>query len=201
MSDDQPLSPRAIRWFAGVFYALLAAAGLIWIRLRTGSWLPESLLGGQTFRSLYLGTGLAFLTISMTGKLIRWFPWMRWLSLEVRRLLGPLDLFTVIVLALASGIGEEIFFRGAFLPVGGLVFSSLVFGLIHTGPDRRFLAWSAFAIVIGFALGWIALETGSLAGPILAHVVINAVNLGRISRLEIPQTPVDDPTSRDSVSP
>jgi membrane protease YdiL (CAAX protease family) len=109
---------------------------------------------------------------------------MNWLAREMRKTLGPLDAVTVIAVALASGIGEEVFFRGAALPVFGLLLTSVVFGGIHTGPDVRYLAWSAFAFVVGYALGAIVIETGSLAGPIAAHVLINAVNLARIGRLD-----------------
>ena len=130
---------------------------------------------GPTFHNI--------LVVGMTGPMIRWLPWMRWLSLEMRRLLGPIDRWTVGVVALASGIGEEVFFRGALLPVTGLVVSSLIFAGVHTGPDRRYLSWTAFSFAVGVGLGWIVVVTGSLLGAIVAHVVINAVNLRRIGRL------------------
>ena len=143
-------------------------------------------------RSLLYGGAFAVLVLAATGPLMRRVPWLRWLAHEMRRMLGPLDLSTVLVLALASGVAEEVFFRGALLPVVGLTASSLLFGLIHTGPDRRYVAWTAFTLVVGFALGWIVVATGSLAGAVLAHVLINAVNLWRIGRLEVPEG-FDDP--------
>jgi len=194
VAEAPPLSPRVIRRFAVVFYVLLGVAGLIWVRLRTGHWLPESLTGGDAGISLLLGLGAAILVVGLTGPMIRWLPWMRWLSLEMRRLLGPIDLRTVGVVALASGIGEEVFFRGAMLPVTGLVVSSLIFAGVHTGPDRRYLSWTVFSFAVGVGLGWIVVVTGSLVGAIVAHVLINAVNLRRIGRLV-----VDNPESRASV--
>jgi len=196
-ADELTLSPRAIRWFAGVFYVLLGSAGLVWTRLRTGSWLPESVTGGDAAISLLLGVGVTTLVIATTGPMIRRLAWMRWLSMEMRRLLGPIDLRTALVVAVASGVGEEIFFRGALLPVTGLVVSSLIFAVVHTGPERRYLAWTGFTLAIGFALGWITVATGSLLGAVFAHVAINAVNLRRIGLLRV--APVDTPESRASV--
>jgi hypothetical protein len=195
--EELAISPRAIRAFAVIFYALLGAAGLLWTRQRTGAWLPASVTGGDAVASLLYGICLAALVITATGPMIRWLPWMRWLSLEMRRLLGPIDLRTALVVAVASGIGEEVFFRGALLPVAGLTVSSLIFAAVHTGPDRRYLAWTAFSLAIGFALGGITVATGSLVGAAVAHILINAVNLRRIGRLRI--AAVDNPETRASV--
>jgi membrane protease YdiL (CAAX protease family) len=195
--DVPPLSPSLVRKFAVGFYFLLGAAGLIWVRSRTGAWWPETLTGGDAGSSLLYGVALAALVIGATGPMVRFLPWMRWLSREMRRVLGPVDLRTAVVVALASGIGEELFFRGALLPVVGLTTSSVLFAVVHTGPDRRYLAWTAFSLGIGFALGAIVLETGSLVGPLVAHVAINAVNLRRIGRMD--PGGVDSPQSRASV--
>jgi hypothetical protein len=113
---------------------------------------------------------------------------MRWLAWQIKKLLGPVDRRTAAHLALFSGIGEEILFRGAMQPAFGYVATSVLFGLLHVGPDRRYLVWTAFAMVLGFALGGILLLTGSLLGPILAHVLINYLNLLRIGREGLPGT-------------
>jgi membrane protease YdiL (CAAX protease family) len=191
--DLVPLSPRAIRWFAGSFYVLLAVAGLAWVRLRTGSWLPATATGGDAGRSLLFGAILAIVVIGATGSLLRLLPWMRWLAGEMRRVLGPVDARTAGWVALVSGVGEEVLFRGALLPVTGLLLSSLIFAVVHTGPDRRYLAWTGFSFVVGLALGAIVVQTGSMAGAVLAHVAINAVNLLRIGRM------VDNPETRANV--
>jgi len=184
VSGPAPRDPDIVARVATVFYALLAGAGLLWIRLRTGDWLPASVGGGDGWASLGAGAALAAATVAVSGPLLRAAGWMRWLAGEMRELLGPIGGRGAAHLAIVSGVGEELFFRGAMQPAVGFVTTSLVFGLIHTGPDRRYLAWTAFAVVLGFALGGILEWTGSLAGPMVAHVAVNYVNLRRIGRME-----------------
>lgn len=57
--------------------------------------------------------------------------------------------------------------------------------MIHVGPDRRYLIWTAFAIVLGFVFGAILLITGNILGCIHAHGLINFINLRRLGRLQV----------------
>jgi len=57
-----------------------------------------------------------------------------------------------------------------------------VFALLHVGPKRRFLPWTASAFVLGVGFGFLARWTGSLGAPITAHFTINFVNLRYIVR-------------------
>ncbi len=88
--------------------------------------------------------------------------------------LSPTD---ILFLALASGIAEELFFRGAMQPVFGLLVTSLIFGAVHSGPKPVFLWWSAWAFVMGLLFGGIFELTGVLWGPVLGHVLINQRNI------------------------
>jgi membrane protease YdiL (CAAX protease family) len=171
---------------AAVLYGLLLISALIWSFLRTGDLLPESLRGGRPLESLGLGLALGLAVIGLTGVLMRRDSALHWFAIEVRTLLGPVDWGMALKLGLLSGIGEEAFFRGAMQPVFGFVLTSLIFGLIHVGPDRRYLTWTAFAVVMGFLLGGIQVWTGSIVGPLVAHILVNVVNLRRIGRLPPP---------------
>ena len=82
-----------------------------------------------------------------------------------------------MILALASSIGEELLFRGALLPWLGVWLQAAVFALLHIGPGRRFLPWTASAFALGLAFGALASWTGNLGGPIAAHFMINFLNL------------------------
>ncbi len=84
---------------------------------------------------------------------------------------------TLLALALASALGEEILFRGLLVPLLGVVLSALVFGALHQvrGPGRW--AWMGWATVMGLLFGLVLAATGSLVGPIAAHAIINAANL------------------------
>lgn len=81
------------------------------------------------------------------------------------------------MLVAAAAVGEEFLFRGVLArswaawlgPVGGLVASSAIFGLIHVVPVRI-----AVTFVLGLHFGLIVLRTGRLGGAILAHAANNA---------------------------
>ncbi len=123
--------------------------------------------------------GLAF--VGLTRLASRHFQWARDLHRSFRDLLGPLAGGEILILAAASSIGEELMFRGALLPWLGLWIQAGIFALLHVGPGKRFLPWTASAFAVGVAFGLLARETGSLGGPIAAHFVINFVNLRYIT--------------------
>lgn len=86
----------------------------------------------------------------------------------------PLGIIAIVIMA---PIVEELLFRGAIEgyllrkwkhPAGAIVFSSLVFGLVHGNWVQ-----APFAFVIGLALGWMYYRTGSLLPGILMHFVNN----------------------------
>jgi membrane protease YdiL (CAAX protease family) len=83
----------------------------------------------------------------------------------------------LILVSVFSGVGEEAFFRGALQPLLGLVVTAILFGALHTGPDRRYLAWTLWAIGAGLLFGFLYEWTGGLLAPITAHVLHNAATL------------------------
>ena len=91
--------------------------------------------------------------------------------------LGSLSVPNALLLALASGLGEELFFRGALQPRVGWLVSSLLFGAVHFVPRRDMLPWTGFVLAMGGVLGGLFAWTGNLVAPIVAHVVVNGLNL------------------------
>jgi len=87
-----------------------------------------------------------------------------------------------IALALASAIGEEVFFRGALLsqlkvwfgPQMALVFQAALFAAGHPAPGRAGRAYAAWTFVAGLIFGLLYLYSGSLVPGILAHFLYNA---------------------------
>ncbi|MFO0677466.1 MAG: CPBP family intramembrane glutamic endopeptidase [Polyangiaceae bacterium] len=84
---------------------------------------------------------------------------------------------TLVVMALLSGVAEEIIFRGALVPWVGIVPSAVAFGLLHQVRGKARWYWATWAFVMGLAFGAIFRVTGELAGAIVLHVVVNAHNL------------------------
>ena len=108
-------------------------------------------------------------------------PLARRLELDLAEIIGQIPRSEVVALAVLSGVGEELFFRGAMQPSFGLLLTSLLFALAHSGPGRSFMLWSVFALLAGLGLGGLYLWRGNLVSPIVAHFAINAMGLWRLS--------------------
>jgi len=168
-------------------YFGLAAAGLCWSTLRghpnvwriEGRADPQVVIG--TLAGLMIGLGIVFASrLSLTR-----FEWARGLHRDLRHLLGPLPDAEIVVLSVASSLGEEIFFRGALMPVVGLVASSAVFALLHIGPKLRYLPWTVSSFVAGLMFGQLFLWSGDLTGAVVAHFTVNFLNLRHLSQNEL----------------
>ncbi len=127
--------------------------------------------------SLGMGVLLAALTAVATRALVRRFGWARVLHRALRPAVEGASDSTLLALAVASSVGEELLFRGLLVPAVGIVISSIAFGALHQirGPARW--AWMAWAAVMGMLFGCVFVATGSLAGPLVAHMAINHANL------------------------
>ena len=141
---------------------------------------------GKLLLSPLVGVGLALGVVFLTRLSVTRFLWARRLHRDFRALLGALSARDILILALASSIGEELLFRGALLPWMGLWGSTTVFALLHIGPGVRFLPWTASAFVIGLVFGLLYQSLGDLGAPIVAHFVINYLNLTYIVRVDLP---------------
>jgi uncharacterized protein len=62
----------------------------------------------------------------------------------------------------------------------GWLAASLLFALLHSGPGRELRLWTLFALCAGLLFGALMLWRGNLLAPVLAHFVVNAVNLYRL---------------------
>ncbi|TPW09106.1 MAG: hypothetical protein FD129_2309, partial [bacterium] len=147
---------------------------------------------------LALAVAMAFLTILISRLLTRWFVWGEQLEEGFREILGPVDVSTALRLAAISGLAEEALFRGALQPELGLFWASLLFGLVHFPAEPRLRPWTIFAFVVGAGLGVLYDTTGGLLAPVLAHFLINAVNLAWLGQVGPGTSPpdADDPTAR-----
>lgn len=127
--------------------------------------------------SAALGLALAALAILATRVVTVRFAWGRRLHRDLRPMASHLSLAHILLLAGFSSLGEELLFRGLFTPAIGVVLSAVLFGLAHqiAGPSRW--VWVGWASLVGVGLGAVFVATGSLVGPLLAHAVINSVNL------------------------
>lgn len=168
-----------------IFYGVLAAAGILW---RIGFY-GEPILyahaageaeGISLGRDVLLGVAAAVALIVFSDWTTKHTAWGETLADKMAEALGKISVPDAVLLAVASGFAEEIFFRGALQPRVGWVLASLLFGCVHFVPRKEFLPWTVFAIGAGFLFGALYEWTGNLVAPVVAHIVVNGVNLPQL---------------------
>lgn len=168
------MGPRFVR-FAALFYGLLALAAAVFGAFRGRNVFA---LGDRPLVDLALGVAVACGTVALGVAMYRLVPAMR----DIAKELGPriVDGTTrgdLVLISVFSGVGEEALFRGALQPEIGLFAASLLFGVAHVGPDRRYLVWTLWAVGAGFLFGALYQWTGGLLSPTVAHATHNAATL------------------------
>jgi membrane protease YdiL (CAAX protease family) len=129
--------------------------------------------------SVCIGLAFGALVAFSTRLFVARFAWARNLHSELRPVARNLSGTGIAAVALFSAFGEELWFRGLLQPWSGLWLQAFAFGIVHSqlrGPSRW--AWVSWAMIMGLSFGAIFALTGSLAGPIAAHALINWLNLG-----------------------
>jgi membrane protease YdiL (CAAX protease family) len=97
-------------------------------------------------------------------------------------LFGPLSLPELVAISALAGVGEEIFFRGALQTAVGWPIATVLFGACHLGLSGRGWVLGVWATLAGGVLAWLAIVTGGLLAPIIAHAVYDLAALLWIRR-------------------
>jgi len=169
---------------ATALYGLMAAFSFAWAFIREDldlfhhpgpalelPWHAD--LWGGLIAGVIFGYFIVFLSKVVTYRA----GWARKLLLEMKSILGMLTWKEAFYLAALSALCEEIFFRGILQSHLGLVWSSIIFGLVHIPRNRTFIPWTIEAVLLGFCLGFLFLYSGNLAAPVAAHFTINFRNM------------------------
>lgn len=170
-----------------VVYGVMGCAALIWRMVLQGESIlhptPEAAATAWgPMGAIVVGAVFGFAAVASSELMTRFTQLGEALADLLGESLSGLGRGDALLLALASGMAEEMLFRGAVQPAVGLVAASLIFGACHFLPRRELALWSLWAVVMGFAFGLLYEWTGHLLAPIAAHVVINGINLPRLAR-------------------
>jgi membrane protease YdiL (CAAX protease family) len=168
-------------WLAIGGEGALAFAGVVW------SWSAgRALPMGPVVPGLLAGVLSALALAAVQLWLLRRapdrgpVPALRRLYREtLRPLFARVSLLDIVIISALAGLGEELLFRGAIQTAWGFVPATLLFGLCHIG-GRTTVPLGLWATVVGGYLGWLALATGGLLAPILAHALYDALALSYI---------------------
>jgi membrane protease YdiL (CAAX protease family) len=191
--DDGGLRPSSepprfrVASFAGriaVGYAMLASLAIaLALALREGvPWEigdPWIRLERPAALGVSAAFGLAFglFTVAGTRFTVKRYAWAKRLHLDLRPIAHGLGFGPIVLVACFSSLGEELLFRGLLQPWLGLLPTAVVFGIVHYMPGEARWVWVTWATAVGLAFGAIFQATGSLLGAVVAHALINAVNL------------------------
>ena len=166
--------------FFVILYSALSLVALLLIHWRVG---PEAAFQplGFPHTDPVLAAVVSIALVALVHRLsllaLRHWRTLRKCAVQIRRILGELTTKESLFIACASGIGEELFFRGWLLNEIGLIPSSLIFGIVHVPPNRDWIFWPLFAAAMGVALGALCLWTDTLVFAIGVHAGVNFVNI------------------------
>jgi membrane protease YdiL (CAAX protease family) len=170
---------------AAIIYGLLSAVAFVWSHVagrgtplfdpKSTSWILP-VVGGL------IGLAGGLLTVAISRFLVAHQAWARSLYWWFADVLGPISQSQVLAIAIFSAAGEELFFRGAMQPSLGLWPTTLLFALLHVPPRFQHWPWTLMAGLLGLAFGYLTLWSGSILGAVVAHFVVNWLNLTYITR-------------------
>ena len=188
MADTPPPAPETLPGdqlyrIAWVFYLFLAIGGALWVGARGGTIRLELFVDpAGWWIDLGLGIAAGGLLLGLWQAGLRLLPAARELEDKLGELLRGIETSEAVALALLSGFAEELFFRGAVQGAWGWPVATLLFALLHVGPGAAFRSWTVFAALAGLVFAGLMLWRGNLLAPVIAHALVNAINLGRLAR-------------------
>jgi membrane protease YdiL (CAAX protease family) len=180
--------PRAVLLSVAAYTALAAAcagAAALW---PAAAGLP---LGADALRDAVVGAVAGLLIVAGSWVFSTRTRAGRRLAADLGRMLDGIPAWGVPVMALAAGVAEEALFRGTLWslaegvagPAAALATTSILFAGAHGLFSHRLRTWGLFALVTGLFIGLLRDRTGGLIGPVVAHVVIDAVNVPVVVKL------------------
>ncbi len=182
-----PIDLTSSLWAQQIMMALMAVVGVGWLARRGLACSFQRLaIVKPTFRQTLAGVGLG---IVMGGAIAA----LEWILSQVgivtdadvarlsEQLLGPLtrSAFGIITLGVAAAIGEESIFRGALQPRFGLIFTTLLFALLHSTYGLSLATLIVFGV--GLVLGLVRLAANTTTS-MFVHAFYN-MTLGVIAAL------------------
>jgi len=182
------LSKRRFLWSLYLTELVLVLLSLIIARFSSGIYLPYNIRFDAD--GLLLGVAaavpVALVILSMMSGPVSRLGWVqRPMDRILERLRPPFGLSIrslgaadIVLLSLAAGIGEELFFRGMMQSFIGVWWAALVFGLLHALTPAYFI----LATGIGLYFGYLYEATGNLLVPMVSHATYDIFALVLLQR-------------------
>ncbi|MCB0326471.1 MAG: CPBP family intramembrane metalloprotease [Bdellovibrionales bacterium] len=179
MNQDQNPKPKISVSSMAIFYFFLFAISMLIDREQRIFLFPhleKSIKSDLIFDGgLIFGVSLLILLVSYL--LHHYVRTYRSLSKQFSTFFSSCSMQDFFLIAAFSALGEEFFFRGVLQHYVGLVPASLMFGLLHTGPGKKYRIWTLYAFVVGLILGALYQWRQNLLLPLGIHFLVNFVTL------------------------
>lgn len=148
-------------------------------------WLELGPLASHAW-SATLGLSLGVVVVALSRWLLR-LPIARELADALAPATRAMTSGQIVLVALLSSAGEELLFRALLAPYVGVVVSSVLFASLHQVRGRARWLWMGFSLVVGLGVALLYRATGSLIGPLVAHALVNALNLHHLRDRKAPR--------------
>jgi uncharacterized protein len=180
--DEEPMAltlPLATLWVQQILMAVWALIGVGWLSRRTlAATLQRLAIVIPRGRDVLAGVGVGFGTVfvsSIVAAIAAQFdigidPDVEALN-EV--LLGPLftSVFGVLTVGLAAALGEETLFRGALQPRFGLIFTTILFAIVHSNYG---ISVSTLVVFVAGLIFGILRNRFNTTTAMMAHATYNS---------------------------
>ena len=171
---------RLVVGASAAFAAVLVAASWLLLRLR-GENLAGAFDSPDLMRRIAVGVGAGVVAATVCALVVRWLPGFAKLRRLAYHALEGIEprWHTMVMVSLAAGLGEELFFRGALEPAVGRWFASAAFVALHGAlriKDRGALAFAVFLFAASLGLSALNAWKG-LEAAMSAHAAYDLVML------------------------
>lgn len=190
-TDENGYGLIATLWVQQLGTAFLGLVGIGWVLRRDWATSLERLgITPLSPAQLRLGVGLGLLMVPIVMSLEYASSALLGLGLDpgvealTEELIGPLmrTPLGIATIGLSAAIGEETIFRGAAQPRFGLVFTAIIFAIVHSNYGLSFS--TAIVFGLGLVLGHIRIRHNTSTAMVI-HAVYNST-LGLMAYLSIP---------------
>jgi membrane protease YdiL (CAAX protease family) len=156
IQDNGPVTTIGSLWTQDILLALTAIVGVGWLQKRTTKETLKRLgLVRPSFKIIFMGISFAigFVIINLLLEQIASILGFG-IDPNVDKItdqqLGPLfeTIPGILTLGLAAALGEELIFRGAMLPKFGLIYTSILFTLVHANYGLSVATLIVFVLAI-----------------------------------------------------
>jgi membrane protease YdiL (CAAX protease family) len=100
---------------------------------------------------------------------------------NVQQTIGGYPIWALVFLSIIAPLNEEIAFRGFLVPRIGVLFSGLLFAVLHFGYGS--VSEIVIALWFGLAGGYVFKRTKSLYPSLMTHILVNSITAIAISAI------------------